>query len=117
MSNKLNLKELKFKLGKMTRSKYFPDRDATAGGIAGLLAFFLAAFLDMDGETSALVVGGAIALVTHFTPKSIKDLAKVADVVIKDQGGAVTDLLMKFDQEGKPTEVEAKEDNKDGSSS
>jgi hypothetical protein len=36
-------------------------------------------------------------LVNHFTPLSVRDIAKEADVVIKDKGGKITDMLWKFD--------------------
>lgn len=84
-------------LNKVLSSPLFPNRDAIAGGLAGLAAFFVAKFLKLDMETATALVGAVTVLVNHFTPLSVRDLAKEADTVIKDKGGNITDLLWKFD--------------------
>ena len=93
-------------LDKILSSKYFPNRDALAGGLAGILAFVITAATGLDNDTSMAVVTGIMALVFHFTPLSLRDLAKEADTVIKDKSGAISDILIKFDSKGKTNVVE-----------
>lgn len=97
-------------LNKLTSSPYFPNQDAIAGGLAGLAAFYVARLLHLDADTAMQLVLAAAVLVNHFTPLSVKDLAKEADVIIKDKGGAVTDLMLRVSKtDAERVVVDAKE--------
>lgn len=84
-------------LSKVLHSPHFPDRAALSGGVASIAAFLLSSYLHLDAQTSAALVGAAFALVNHFVPESVIDIARKADTVIKDDAGKVTDILWKFD--------------------
>jgi hypothetical protein len=96
---------MKVSLDKVLSSPYFPNRDALAGGTAGILAFALAKYTGLDHDTTLMLVTGLMGLVFHFMPLSMRDLAKEADTVIKDKSGAITDLIIKFD--GRGTDVKS----------
>ena len=81
-------------LSNILNSKHFPNQSEIAGGLAGIAAGLLSSFLGLDAQTSALLVGAAMALVIRVVPDSVKDLAKRADTIIKENNGRITDLLI-----------------------
>lgn len=85
-------------LADILNSKHFPHRSEIAGGLAGIAAGLLSSFLGLDAQTSMALVGAAMALAVRFVPDSIKDMAKTADTVLKDNSGVITDVLFKAGQ-------------------
>ena len=79
---------------KVLNSKHFPNQSEIAGGLAGIAAGLLSSYLKLDAETSAMLVGLVMAAVVRLVPDSVKDLAKRADTVIKENNGRITDLLI-----------------------
>ena len=64
--------------------KWIPDRKFIAGGLAGLVAWILVAFLGISDVELAMQIGlGAMAAVYYLVPPSIKDLARRADDALK----------------------------------
>jgi hypothetical protein len=76
-------------------TKWIPDRKAVAGGLAGVVAFFvMTAIPDLDPEVVTGLVAGIMGVVFYITPPSKVDLIRRADDTLKalgDQhGGEVT---------------------------
>lgn len=82
-------------LNKVLNSKHMPDRAALAGGLAGIVAFLLSSFTGLNANEAMAFVMASIVIVNHFTPESVKDLARKGDTIIKDNAGNITDILIK----------------------
>ena len=65
-------------------SKWIPDRKAVAGGLAGVVAFFvMTAIPDLNPETITALVAGVMGLVFYLVPPSKADLIRRADDTLK----------------------------------
>jgi len=66
---------------------WIPDRKVLAGGISGVVAFFLAKALDMDPETATAISGAVAGTVAYFIPPSVADVVNKIDSTMKKIGG------------------------------
>ncbi len=67
-------------------NKWIPSRKYLAGGIAGVVAFFMAAATGMDAETEAAIAGGLWALVGYFVPPTVAEILRRHDDKIRKLG-------------------------------
>ena len=67
-------------------NKWIPSRKYLAGGIAGVVAFFIAAATGMDTETAAAIAGGLWALVGYLVPPSTVEIIARYDDKIRKLG-------------------------------
>ena len=68
-------------------AKWIPDRKAVAGGIAGVVSFFvLTAVPDLNPEVITGLVAGIMGLVFYFVSPSKADLIRRADDTLKALG-------------------------------
>lgn len=74
--------------------KWFPDRKYIAGGVSGVVAYFLSTYLEMPAEQAMGITGSVWAAVTYFVPPSVDDVLKRVDGEIMDLAEAKADADM-----------------------
>ena len=67
-------------------NKWIPSRKYLAGGIAGVIAFFITTATGMDGEVAMQIATGIFALASYLVPPSTAEIIARYDDKIRKLG-------------------------------